>query len=80
MSEPKTTLPSSRIKNGKKVETKKVNNILKHIPTDTISELNEIIYAGVKVVLEEISISLRNQNIKTKPRWEMRLEGLIKKL
>ena len=42
MSEQKTTLPSLRNQYRKKVmeETEKVNKLLKHIPTDNITELN----------------------------------------
>ena len=39
------------------VLTKKVNRLLNYIPTDNITELNEIIYAGAKLVYEKIGIS-----------------------
>ena len=47
---------------------------------DNIGELNDLINAGVKLASNEFAISLKNQNRKTKPGWEMRLEEQIKKL
>ena len=45
-----------------KVETKKVNKSLKHIPTDNITEINELIYAGEKLVRNKIGIPQKNLN------------------
>ena len=52
MSENETTLPSLRKQDWGKVksETEKVNNLLTNIPTDDITELNDLIYAGAKLV------------------------------
>ena len=69
LSEQKTTLLSLRNRDWKKikVETRKVNNELQHIPTENITELNELIYAGAilfsdKIVtLERIRIQIQNQ-------------------
>ena len=47
---------------------------------DKITELNELIYAGAKLVGDKIDISQRNPNKNTKSGWEMRIEGQIKKL
>ena len=47
---------------------------------DNISELNELIYAGAKLVFNKISVPLRNPNRNTKPGWEIRQEGHVKKL
>ena len=61
ISEKKATLLSLRNEdwNKVKVETKKVNELLKNIPTDNITELNELIYAGVKLVSDKIGIGIR---------------------
>ena len=52
MSEKRTTLPSLRNQNRKtvKVETEKINELLTNISTKNITELNELIYAVVKLV------------------------------
>ena len=42
---------------------------------DNITELNELVYAGVKQVRDKLCIFLRNSDIKTKPGSEMRIEG-----
>ena len=82
MSEKKTTLPSLRSYDWKKVkvETEKINKLLSNIPTGDIIELNELIYAGARLVCKRIGILLRNLKRNTKPGWEIRLEGQIKKL
>ena len=82
MTEHKTTLPFLRNQNQKrvKVETEKVNKILLNIPIGIIPKLNELIYSGMKLVCDRISNPLRNLNWNTKPRWEIRLEGEVKKL
>ena len=63
-----------------KLETEKVNKVLQHISTDNITKLNELIYAGAKLISNKIGILLRNPNRNTKPGLEMRLEGQMKKL
>ena len=82
ISEHKTTLPSLRNQDWKKVqvETEKVNKLLKYIPTDNITELNELIYAGAKLVSDKIETPQRNSNRNAKLGWEMRIEVQIKKL
>ena len=52
-SEKKTTLLSLRNKDAKtvKVETKRINKLF--TPTNNITELNELIYARVKLVRNE---------------------------
>ena len=76
MSEQKTTLPYLRNPNWKKikVETEKVNKLLKHISMNNITELNELIYARTKLISDKIDISQRNSNRNTKTEWEMRIE------
>ena len=58
MSSEKTILPSLRNREWKtlKIETNKINHILPYIPTNNITELNELIYAGAKLVCEKIGI------------------------
>ena len=43
-----------------------------------MTELNELIYARAKLVLEKVSIPFKNTNKKSKPGWEIRLETQIK--
>ena len=64
MIEQKATLPSLRNQVWKKVkeETDKINRLLKYIPTDNITELNELIYAGGKQVCDKIGIPQKNEN------------------
>ena len=68
MNSEKTTLPSLRnIQWGTvKTETNKINQVLPYILTNNITELNELIYAGVKLICEKIWIpsksTKKNQN------------------
>ena len=55
-------------------ETEKTNQVLTYISTNNITELNELIYAGVKLVCEKIGIPSKNKKKKSKPGWEIRLE------
>ncbi len=43
-------------------------------------ELNELIYAGAKLTFDKIGKPLRNPIRNTKPEWEIKLQGQIKKL
>ena len=54
MSEKKTTLPS--LWNQVKSETEKVNDLLTNSPINDIIELNDLIYAGAKLVCEKIGV------------------------
>ena len=56
MNSEKTILPSLRNIEGKtlEIETNKINHILPYIPANNITELNELIYAGAKLVCENI--------------------------
>ena len=58
MNSEKTILPSLRNIEWKrlKTETNKINHILSYIPTNNITELNELINAGAKLVCENIGI------------------------
>ena len=77
----KTTLPSLRNIEWRivKAETNKVNQVLTYIPTNNITDLNELIYAGAKLVCENIGIPSKNTKAKSKPGWEFRRETQIKK-
>ena len=82
MNSEKTILPSLRNIEWKtlKIETNKINHILPYIPTNNITELNELIYAGVILVCENIGIPSKSTKKLSKPGWEIRLETQIKKL
>ena len=81
MSSEKTILLSLRNIEWKtlKIETEKINHILPYIPTNNITELNELIYAGAKLVCEKIGIPSKSTKKQSKPGWEIRLETQIKK-
>ena len=59
MNSKKTTLPSLRSTEWRtlKIETNKINQVLPYISTNNITELNELIYVGDKLVCEKIGIS-----------------------
>ena len=63
-----------------KTETNKINYILPYISTYNITDLNELIYAGAKLVCEKIGIPLISTKKQSKPGWEIRLETQIKNL
>ena len=44
-----------------------------------ITELNELIYTGAKLVCEKIGVPLKSSNKKSKPGWEILLETQILK-
>ena len=80
MSSEKTILPSLRNIEWKtlKIETEKINHILPYILI-YLTELNELIYAGVKLVCEKIWIPAKSTKKQSNPGWEIRLETQIKK-
>ena len=86
MSSQKTTFASIFNKDwGKvKVMTEKVNTLLKHIPTDNVTEQNKRIYVGTKLISDKINISLRNPSKnnerEVKDKWIWNKDGRIKKL
>ena len=65
MTEKKTALPSLRSQDRKKVkvEIEKINKLFTIIQTNNITELNELIYAGTKLVCDKIGVPLRNSKI-----------------
>ena len=70
MNSEKTTLPSLRNVEWRtvKTETNKINQVLLCISTNNITELNELIYAGAKLVCENFRIPSKStkRKIKTK--------------
>ena len=78
----KTILPSLRNIEWKtlKIETDNINHILPYIPTNNITELNELIYSGAKLICEKIGIPSKSTEKQSKSGWEIRLETQIKKL
>ena len=82
MCETKTTFPSFRNQDWRTVksDTEKVNDLLTNIPTNNTTELNDLIYAGAKLVCFNIRIPLKTTERKTKPGWELRVELQIKRL
>ena len=61
MSREKPILPSLRNLEWKKlkIKTNKINHKRPYIPTNNITELNELIYAGAKLVCKKIGIPLK---------------------
>ena len=80
MSSEKAILPSLRNIEWKtlKIEKNKINHILPYIPTNNITELNELIIADAKLVCEKIGIPSKSTKKQSKPGWEIRLEMQIK--
>ena len=60
-----------------KIEANKINHMLPYIRTNNITEVNELIYAGVKLVCENIGILSKSTKKQQKPGWEIRLESQI---
>ena len=81
MSSEKTIPPSLRNIEWKtfRIETEIINHILPNIPTNNITELNELFYARAKLVCETIRICSKSTKKQSKPGWEIRLEMQIKK-
>ena len=82
MKSEKTKLPSLRniVWRTLKTETNKINQILPYISTNNITELNELIYAGAKLVCEKIGIPSIITKKQSKLGWEIRQETQIKKI
>ena len=54
--------------------------MLPNISTNNISELNDLIYAGAKLVCEKIVVPSKSTKKQSKPGWEVRLEIQIRNL
>ena len=80
MNSEKTNLPSLRNMESRtlKTETNKINQTLPYISTNNITVLDELIYAGAKLVYEKTEIPLKGTKKQAKPGWEIRLETQIK--
>ena len=57
-----------------------MNQVLTYIPTNNITDLNELIYAEAKLVCENIGIPSKNMKEKSKSGWEFRLKTQIENL
>ena len=70
MNSVKATLPSLRNIEWRtaKRETKKINQLLPYISRNNITELNELIYAGEKLVCENSGIPSKSKMKKIKTR------------
>ena len=81
MSEKKTKLPSLRNQDLRTVKSKteKINELLTNTPTNDITGLNDLIYAGAKLVCEKNGFPLKTRDRKPKLGWELRQESQIKK-
>ena len=68
MSEKKTGLPSLRNQDWRTIKTKteKINKLLTHISTNYITELNELISAGAKLVCDKNQCSPKEHEQKLK--------------
>ena len=62
-----------------KSKTEKENVLLTNVPTNNITELNDLIYSGARLVCEKIGVPLKTTDSKLKLGWELRLESQIKK-
>ena len=73
MNSVKTTLPSLRNIEWRtlKTETNRINQMLPYISTNSISELNDLIYAGTRLVCEKIRVPLKSTNKQSKLEWEV---------
>ena len=82
MNSVKTTLPSLRNIEWRtlKTETNRINQMLPYISTNNISELNDLIYTGAKLVCEKIAVPSKSMKKQSKPGLEIRQETQIKKI
>ena len=82
LSKKKTALPSLRNKDCKtvKAENGRINKSLTQFTTNNTSELNELIYAGVKLVCAKNGVPRKNMDINLKSELEIRLEIHIRNL
>ena len=80
MNKQNITLPSLRNTEWRTVnmKTESINQVPTYTPIKNITESNEVIYAGAKVVCGKIGIALKSTNKESKPEWEIRLETQIK--
>ena len=75
--------PALRSYDNKKLKdvTKRVNDVLGTIETNSISETKNLIIAGITLMYKELGIKNNAQKTKAKePYWKRRLENDIRKL
>ena len=75
----KTFLPSLRNIEWR-TETEKINQAPPYISSNNITELNELIYGGVKLVKEKIGVTSKSTKKKSEPVWKIQLERKILKI
>ena len=75
----KITLPSGKNNEWRTVKTNKINRELLYISTNNITELNELIYAGAKLVSEKIGSPSKSTKKKIKTRMGNSTENTDKK-
>ena len=63
-----------------KVQTDRVNDVIKYFKRKSITETNDLIKAASVWVAEQIGLKKRDYREKNEPRWKRRIEGDIKKL
>ena len=70
----KPRLETNQIKNWKN------KRLITNIPTNKISDLRNLIYAGAKLVGEKVRFPQKNTDKMAKPGWEIRLGTPIRNL
>ena len=63
-----------------KVQTDRVNKVIKYFKSKNITETNDLIKVATVWVAEQIGLKKRDYREKNEPRWKRRIEGDIKKL
>ena len=82
----RTKIPSLKAYNQKKLKekTKEVNEILRSICTNNITETNNLAYAGARLVVELMEIRIHPKNLTKQhqniPPWKKRLEQQLTEL
>ena len=56
-----------------KVETEKISDLLTSIPTNNITDLNNLIYTGAKLVSKKVGFLLKKKTKMAKQGWEIKL-------
>ena len=67
-------------KNTLKVQTDRVNEVIRYFKSKNITETNDLIKAASVWIAEQIGLKKRDYREKNEPRWKRRIEGDIKKL
>ena len=63
-----------------KVQTDRVNDVIKYFESKNITETNDLIKAASVLVAEQIGLKKRDYREKNGPRWKHKFEGDITKL